>query len=65
MDAIKQEIIEDNLKTNVQPTGIFPSLSSSSQASAVPRGRENRGPTNNSVRMPSPTQFQRITDPPR
>lgn len=63
MDAIKQEIIEDNLKSNVQPTGLFASTSPGSQAS-VPRGRENRGPAN-SVRMPSPTQFQRIPDPPR
>lgn len=60
MDAIKQELIEDNLKSKVQPTGVFTSVSPDPQAS---RGRENRDPAANSVRMPSPTQFQRVTDP--
>jgi len=54
--------MEDNLKSNVQSTGLFASAPPSSQASAIPRGRENRG-ENNSMRMPSPTQFQRIPDP--
>lgn len=60
MDAIKQEIIEDNLKSKVQPTGVFASASPGPQA---PRGRENRDPAANAVRMPSPTQFQRVPDP--
>lgn len=61
MDAIKQQIIEDNLESNVPPTGLF---GSPTRASAVPRGREIRS-GNNSARMPSPTQFQQISDPPK
>ncbi|KAJ5136651.1 hypothetical protein N7448_005205 [Penicillium atrosanguineum] len=61
MDAIKKQIIEDNLESNVPPTGLF---GSPTRASAVPRGRENRS-GNHSVRMPSPTQFQQISDPPK
>lgn len=61
MDAIKQEIIEDNLKSKVQPTGVFASTSPKSQPSVPSRGRENRDPASDSVRMPSPTQFQRVS----
>lgn len=61
MDAIKREIIEDNLNSNVQPSGSF--TSTSLPASNSLRGRENNEPTNASVRMPSPTQFQRMPDP--
>ncbi|KAJ6135186.1 hypothetical protein N7512_000346 [Penicillium capsulatum] len=56
MDTIKQEIIEDNLTSGVQPAGSYVSMS--------PRGRENRPSGAQSVRMPSPTQFQQFPDPP-
>lgn len=62
MDAIKQAIIEDNLASNMQPTGAFASPSPE-QHFAVPRGRENRGSGTDSVRMPSPKQYQRMPDP--
>lgn len=65
MDSIKQEIIEDNLKSKVQPTGVFASSSPESQPSVPSRGRENRDPTTDSVRMPSPTQFQRVSVDPQ
>ncbi|KAJ5991280.1 hypothetical protein N7522_011487 [Penicillium canescens] len=62
MDTIKQEIIEDNLASGMQPTGGFASRSPQ-QASATPRSRENRQSGADSIRMPSPGQFQRIPDP--
>ncbi|KAJ5354485.1 hypothetical protein N7541_005529 [Penicillium brevicompactum] len=62
MDAIKKAIIEDNLASNMQPTGAFASHSPELQYT-VPRGRENRGSGTDSVRMPSPTQYQRMPDP--
>ncbi|PYH91942.1 ubiquitin C-terminal hydrolase [Aspergillus ellipticus CBS 707.79] len=69
MDDIKQQILEDNLLSNVQPVG--PRLSSprpASQAlsrgqfrSTSPRGRPiDAG--NNSMRMPSPSQFRQAAD---
>jgi ubiquitin carboxyl-terminal hydrolase 8 len=61
MDAIKQGIIEDNLASNMQPTGAFTSKSPE-QSYVTPRGRENRESGTNSVRMPSPTQYQRMPD---
>ncbi|KAJ6095698.1 hypothetical protein N7486_006444 [Penicillium sp. IBT 16267x] len=64
MDAIKQDIIEDNLKSNIQPMGLYASASSGhEQSSITPRGRENREAATHAMRMPSPTQFQRIADP--
>lgn len=64
MDAIKQDIIEDNLKSNIQPMGLYASASSGlEQSSMTPRGRESREATTQAMRMPSPTQFQRMPDP--
>ncbi|KAJ5650697.1 uncharacterized protein N7484_004420 [Penicillium longicatenatum] len=64
MDAIKQDIIEDNLKSNIQPMGLYASASSGhEQSSITPRDRENREAATHSMRMPSPTQFQRMPDP--
>ncbi|KAJ5089864.1 hypothetical protein N7532_008548 [Penicillium argentinense] len=62
MDAIKQEIIEDNLRSNVQPTGSYTAPPFNTQTPTTPRGRENRNSDADSVRMPSPTQFQRTPD---
>ncbi|KAJ5595184.1 uncharacterized protein N7459_001392 [Penicillium hispanicum] len=62
MDAVKQEIIKDNFSSNVQPMRSSVSTSHEAQFSTAPRGRENREAVTNSVRMPSPTQFQRISD---
>ncbi|CAG8877671.1 unnamed protein product [Penicillium nalgiovense] len=61
MDAIKRDIIEDNLVSGMQPTGIFTSRSPE-QTPATPRGRENREPGANFARMPSPTQYQRMPE---
>ncbi|KAJ5452839.1 Peptidase C19 ubiquitin carboxyl-terminal hydrolase 2 [Penicillium cf. griseofulvum] len=61
MDAIKQDIIEDNLVSGMQPTGIFTSRSPE-QNSVAPRGRENQGSGTNLARMPSPTEYQRMPD---
>ncbi|KAJ5221146.1 uncharacterized protein N7469_010033 [Penicillium citrinum] len=58
MDAIKQEIIEDNIRSGVQPTRNSTMTFPSQHGSPVPRGRENRNSGSDSVRMPSPTQFQ-------
>ncbi|KAJ5899576.1 hypothetical protein N7495_004320 [Penicillium taxi] len=58
MDAIKQEIIEDNLKTHVQPTGSFSPKLSKSQPASTTWGLENRDRATSDARMPSPTQFQ-------
>ncbi|KAJ5984099.1 hypothetical protein N7481_006198 [Penicillium waksmanii] len=58
MDTIKQEILEDNIRTNVQPAGTFTMTSPGQNDSTAPRGRENRNSGTNSMRMPSPTQFQ-------
>ncbi|KAJ5759247.1 hypothetical protein N7520_006403 [Penicillium odoratum] len=64
MDAIKQDILQDNLKSNIQPMGLYASASSGQeQSSVVPRGRENHEPATSAMRMPSPTQFQRMPDP--
>lgn len=60
MDAIKREIIEDNLSSNVQPIGSF--ASTSLPGSSPLRGRANDEPPSASVRMPSPTQFQPMPD---
>ncbi|KAJ5923204.1 hypothetical protein N7454_008449 [Penicillium verhagenii] len=63
MDAIKQEIIEDNLRSNIQPMGLYASASfGQKQSSITARGRENRESATNRMRMPSPTQFQRTPD---
>jgi ubiquitin carboxyl-terminal hydrolase 8 len=61
MDAIKQQIIDDNLESNVPPTGLF---GSQPYTSAIPRGRNNQAGSN-SMRMPSPTQFQQASDSPK
>ncbi|KAJ5093446.1 hypothetical protein N7456_009307 [Penicillium angulare] len=61
MDAIKQDIIEDNLKSQVQPMGIY-RPGSSGLGSIAPRGRENRDSPSGAMRMPSPTQFQAMPD---
>ncbi|KAJ5105421.1 hypothetical protein NUU61_002768 [Penicillium alfredii] len=62
MDAIKRQIIEDNLVNNTQPTGLFAARSPEHQASPSLRGQENGGSGTNSVRMPSPTQFHRTAE---
>ncbi|KAF7719848.1 Ubiquitin carboxyl-terminal hydrolase [Penicillium ucsense] len=56
MDTIKQEIIEDNLRSNVQPTRAH--MSTSLHNSGPDRNQENNRPFEASTRMPSPTQFQ-------
>jgi hypothetical protein len=61
MDAIKRDIIEDNLVSGMQPTGIFTSRSPE-QISVTPRGRENRESGTNLARMPSPTEYQRTPE---
>ena len=61
MDAIKREIIEDNLVSGMQPTGAFTSRSPE-QISDTPRGRENQESGTNFARMPSPTQYQRVPE---
>ncbi|KAJ5776505.1 uncharacterized protein N7511_001516 [Penicillium nucicola] len=61
MDMIKQEIIEDNLASGMQPTGVFTSRSPQ-QSSATPRSRENRH-SGSEIRMPSPGRFQSIPEP--
>lgn len=62
MDMVKQEIMEDNRRSNLQPSSLT-STSPPAQASSPPRiGRENREQGTNSMRMPSPTQFQRISN---
>ncbi|KAJ5959647.1 uncharacterized protein N7479_006797 [Penicillium vulpinum] len=61
MDAIKQDIIEDNLVSGMQPTGIFTSRSPE-QISVTPRGRENRKSATSLARMPSPTEYQGMHD---
>ncbi|KAJ5669559.1 hypothetical protein N7462_010629 [Penicillium macrosclerotiorum] len=62
MDAIKQEIIEDNLSSNIPSTGAFSATSPGKEASIAYSGRENHDPGKTMVRMPSPTQFHRISD---
>ncbi|KAF5863737.1 ubiquitin-specific protease doa4 [Aspergillus alliaceus] len=67
MDDIKQQILEDNLISNVQPTTTSESdksrptskiLPAGALRSPSPRGRQiEQG--NKSVRMPSPSEFQR------
>ncbi|GLA65681.1 ubiquitin-specific protease doa4 [Aspergillus tubingensis] len=67
MDDIKQQILENNLLSNVQPGGVSRSNPPRPRSQVVspelgqspgPRGRPvDAG--NNSLRMPSPTQFQR------
>lgn len=57
MDAIKREIIDDNIRSNVQPTGSY-TATSPGRHTSTPRGRENRNSGADSFRMPSPTQFQ-------
>ncbi|CAI7657835.1 unnamed protein product [Penicillium glandicola] len=61
MDAIKQDIIEDNLVSGMQPTGIFTSRSPE-KVSVTPERRENRDSGTNIARMPSPSQYQRMPD---
>ncbi|KAJ5727229.1 hypothetical protein N7493_005049 [Penicillium malachiteum] len=62
MDSIKQAIIEDNLKSNIQPMGTYAPASPEHDSFAA-RGRENReSPNAAAMRMPSPTQFQRVPD---
>lgn len=61
MDAIKRDIIEDNLVSGMQPTGNFTSRSPE-QISVTPRGRENRESGTNLARMPSPTEYQRMPE---
>lgn len=57
MAMVKEEIMDDNRKSNIQPAGL-----SQMQVSSPPRGgRENRA-SNSSMRMPSPTQFQRMAN---
>ncbi|KAJ6160902.1 hypothetical protein N7470_004298 [Penicillium chermesinum] len=64
MNMVKLDIMEDNRKSNIQPTSSSASTSPTSQVSSPPRsGRENREPGKNSMRMPSPTQFQCISNP--
>ncbi|CAG7920328.1 unnamed protein product [Penicillium olsonii] len=60
MDAIKQAIIEDNLVSNMQPTGAF--QTSPELQYVTPRSRENRDSGTSLARMPSPTQYQRTLD---
>lgn len=61
MDSIKQDIIEDNLASGMQPTGILTSRSPE-QVSVTPRGRENRESRTNLARMPSPTQYSSMSE---
>ncbi|KAE8147388.1 ubiquitin C-terminal hydrolase [Aspergillus avenaceus] len=67
MDDIKQQILEDNLMSNVPPTNItktkYPRpfseiLPAGTLRSPSPRGRQTEQ-GDNSVRMPSPSEFQR------
>ncbi|KAL2861320.1 hypothetical protein BJX68DRAFT_222235 [Aspergillus pseudodeflectus] len=64
--SIKEQILENNLRSNVQPTGQFSVNSRSSASQILPAGTypptDQRGrPSelgNSSMRMPSPSQFQ-------
>ncbi|KAF7591819.1 ubiquitin-specific protease doa4 [Aspergillus hancockii] len=69
MDDIKQQILEDNLMSNVQPTTASVSgyqrpfseiIPAGTLRSPSPRGRETEQ-GDNSFRMPSPSQFQRLS----
>ncbi|KAI9046342.1 putative ubiquitin C-terminal hydrolase [Aspergillus affinis] len=70
MDDIKRQILEDNFVNNVQPSGT-PKHSSPRPVSEIlpagtfrspsPRGRRNDS-GDDSVRMPSPTEFQQSLD---
>ena len=67
MDQVKQEILEDNLTSNVKPTGISAMDSPTSQvlgAGNLPRGRQNgsESGSDGSLRMPSPSQYQRTPE---
>ncbi|KAI9926769.1 ubiquitin-specific protease doa4 [Aspergillus wentii] len=68
MDEFKQQILEDNLISKVPPMAVSTSNSPASQIipagmfrSPSPRGRQNEQ-DDSSLRMPSPSQFQRISD---
>lgn len=52
MDEIKQQILQDNIYSNV-------AASSSSSIPSSPRGRQNDSSSASSIRMPSPTEYQR------
>ena len=54
--------MEDNLSSQIQPLGSSASMPFGSQDSMSSGGSETRASAADSVRMPSPTQFQRIPD---
>ncbi|KAH3095739.1 hypothetical protein KXV36_004399 [Aspergillus fumigatus] len=68
MDDIKQQILEDNLASNIQPLGPSRLATSGHQgtAAATSQGAASRGRQSeageSSVRMPSPSEFQRAPD---
>ncbi|KAJ5773298.1 hypothetical protein N7457_008194 [Penicillium paradoxum] len=62
MGSIKQDIIEDNLASGMQPIGVVTSKHPE-QMSVTPRGRENRHSGSSLTRMPSPTQYQSMPEP--
>ena len=49
MDEIKQQILQDNLYSNV----------AASSSSSSPRGRQEDSSSSSSIRMPSPSEYQR------
>lgn len=57
MDGIKQEILEDNLASNIKPVG-----ASARDSPAGLRQNGSEAGLGSSLRMPSPSEFQRITD---
>ncbi|KAE8354693.1 ubiquitin C-terminal hydrolase [Aspergillus coremiiformis] len=68
MDDIKQQILEDNLMSNVQPTATSEYDRSRPTSGILPAGTLLRSPSprgrqvekeNNETRMPSPSEFQR------
>ncbi|KAL1970021.1 hypothetical protein VTN77DRAFT_6426 [Rasamsonia byssochlamydoides] len=61
MDAIKQQIIEDNLANNVHPVGST-SIETATRSSSPRSSRHEKGQESGSLRMPSPTDFQRSSD---
>ncbi|KAL3460459.1 hypothetical protein BJX64DRAFT_263141 [Aspergillus heterothallicus] len=64
--SIKEQILENNLRSNVQPTGQFSTSSQRPVSQILPAGTylptDSRGrpsePGKSSTRMPSPSQFQ-------
>lgn len=61
MDAVKQQIIEDNLENNVSPT-VSASVETTTRTSSPRSSRHEKGPESGLLRMPSPSDFQRSSD---